>query len=63
MKKSILAIEAAVPAMPVNPKTAATIAMMKKTRAQYNISAFSFCFSTQPEPIERNLLTDLKLVV
>ena len=37
MKNNILAIEAAPAAMPVKPKIAATIAIMKKIAAQRNI--------------------------
>jgi hypothetical protein len=37
MKKSILAIEAAAPAIPPKPRTAAIMAMMKKTTAQYSM--------------------------
>ena len=37
IKNSILAIEAAPAAMPVNPNTAATIATIKNIRAQRNI--------------------------
>jgi hypothetical protein len=48
MKKRILAIPVAAAAMPVNPKTAAMIAMMKKTNAQLSMAlllsrVFLFC--------------------
>jgi hypothetical protein len=36
-KKSILDISVAVEATPLNPKRPATIAIMRKTKAQYNI--------------------------
>jgi hypothetical protein len=39
IKKRTLAIDAAVPAMPPNPKNAAIRAIMKKTADQYNIAA------------------------
>jgi hypothetical protein len=37
IKKRILAMDAAAPAIPPKPKKAAIIAMIKKTTAQYNM--------------------------
>src|SRR5579863_5664498 len=42
-KNRIFAISAVATAMPVKPKMPATIAMMKKTAAQYSIAASSRC--------------------
>jgi hypothetical protein len=44
IKNNIFAIAAAAPAITKNPKSAATIATMKKITAYRNIIAFSFYY-------------------